>query len=161
MATSVAHAVQSRMAKLTKEIGAARRTAVERGAFSAKREILAEVRAATGDLRMSGVGAKGAKVGVGYDIKGTDNPTALVKARGPVHLMENPVKPHAITPKKRGRTKRKKAVVTPYGPRASVQHPGVKNPKKPWSKGVKRAEPHVRREVSNVMGRAFARGATE
>lgn len=157
---SASRAVGSRMAKLTKEIGTARRTAVERGAFEAKKHVAAEIRQATGgDNRLSGVGVKGARVGVRYDIKGTDNPTALVRATGPLHLVENPVKAHEIKPKRR-RGKTKKAVVTPAGPRASVQHPGVKSPKRPWSKGVDRAVPHVRREVGGVFSAAFARGAT-
>lgn len=146
---------------MTAEFGQARKVAVERAAFEAKKVIASEIRSATGDMRMSGVGTKGARVGVRYDMKGTENPTALVRATGPLHLVERPVKPHVIAPKKRGRGKRKKAVTTPYGPRASVQHPGVQNPKRPWSKGKQQAEPRVKREVSAVFGRAFARGATK
>lgn len=160
MALSVAQAVGSRMAKLTKDVGAARKTAVERAAFGAKKEIVQEVRQASGDLRLSGVGRSGARVNVGYDIKGgADNPVALVKARGPLHLVENPVKPHDITPKARRRGG-KRAVVTPFGPKAKVRHPGVRSPKKPWAKGKRRAEPIIKREVAAVFSKAFARGAT-
>ena len=161
MATSVSRAVSGRMAKLTSEFGRASRTAVERGAFEAKKVIGQEIRQATGDGRMSGVGAKGARVGVRYDIKGTENPTALGRATGPLHLVENPVKPHEITPKRRRRGAGKKAVVTPYGPKAKVQHPGTKTGKKPWAKGKQKAEPRIKHEVTNVFSKAFARGATK
>lgn len=50
--------------------------------------------------KISGVGKSGAKWGVGFDVKGgTANPTALVKSRGPIWLVEGPVKAHHITAK--------------------------------------------------------------
>lgn len=187
MASSpVARAVGSRMSKLSAELGAATRTAVERGAFEAKRTIAAEIRRASGgDNRLSKVGSQpGAKVGVRYDIKGEINPTALVRATGPVHLLEHVSKAHLIIPKKTGRgskgrgSRREnkqalydalfgnqwagvKPLKTPYGPRFRVQHPGVKQPKKPFETGFKKAEPRVRREVGSVTRSAFARGATK
>lgn len=183
--SQVSRAIGSRMSKLATELSAANRTSVERGAFVAKQSIGAEIqRASGGDNRLSGVGsAPGAKVGVRYDIKGTQNPTALVRAIGPVHLLEHTSKPHLIIPKKTGRgakgrgSRREnkqalydalfgnqytgvKPLWTPYGPRYRVQHPGVRNPSKPWEKGFRRAEPHVRKEVRRVVSGAFARGAT-
>ena len=63
---------------------------------------------------------RGAKLGVGFDVKGDTNPTALVKARGPWQIIANPTRPHDISPRVRGRGKArggKRAIVTPAGPR--------------------------------------------
>jgi len=49
--------------------------------------------------RMSGVGKRGAAWGVGFDIKGETDPTSIVRFRGPVHLVNNPSRPHIIAPK--------------------------------------------------------------
>ena len=53
-------------------------------------------RATGGDGRLSGVGRNGARIGVRYDVKGTVNATALVKATGPAHLVESDTKPHVV-----------------------------------------------------------------
>lgn len=87
------------------------RAAINAAALAVKDVTTPLVRAATGgDMKLSGVGRKGgAKVGVRYDVKGTRNATAIVKATGPAHLVERDVKPHPVAsryaPRKIGRTR--------------------------------------------------------
>lgn len=49
--------------------------------------------------RLSGVGRRGARVGVGYNVYGDG--VVQVSARGPVWLVENPTSAHDVAPKKR------------------------------------------------------------
>lgn len=157
------------------------RSAVSEAGLLAKRLHLDELRKATGgDLRMSGVGSEpGAKVGARYDVLSGDK-GAVVKATGPVHLLEHPSKAHTIIPKQVGRgskgrgSKRAnkqalydalfgskyagaKPLKTPWGPRYRVEHPGVRNPKKPWQRGFRRAAPVIKRTVERKYGQAFGR----
>ena len=94
-----------------------------------------------GDSYLSNVGS-GARVGARYDIKGTQNPTALIRATGPLHLLDNPTSPHRITAKQRRGRRRNRdfrsrfyttvnmsgatPLRTPYGPRYNVWHPGTR-----------------------------------
>lgn len=159
MPSNVAAIAASRLQKMAKEFERAQRVAVERGSFEAKTVLLNELDRVTSGRKLRNVGKSGAKLNVRYDVKGQRNPTGLLRAVGPWHLIENPIKPHDISPRKR-RGKGKKAVVTPAGPRAKVRHPGVRNPKKPWSKGIEKAKPKVRREIDRAYTGAFKRGAT-
>lgn len=87
--------------------------------------------------KLRGVGKKGAKVGVRYDILGDK---ALVRATGPFQLIERDTKAHRI-PKVRGARARKRVVVIPgVGVRAWANHPGTKG-KHLWAKGVVAAVP--------------------
>lgn len=104
--------------------------------------------------RLSGVGAKGAKVSVRYDVLPRGQ-AAVVYARGPFHFVERDTKPHEIRPKRRGR-RGKRALVTPYGPRARVQHPGTKG-RHPFEHGVDIARPAVANIVHVGVTRAVAR----
>lgn len=186
MPSQVGAQVARRMAVVGLEVQKANRTATDRAAFAAKNIIAAEIQKASGgDNRLSGVGsAPGARVGVRYDVKGTRNPTALVRAIGPLHLLENPTRAHVIIPKATGRSKGRtkdarraakqelysalfggqyagqKPMRTPYGPRYRVNHPGTSNPRRPWAKGLERARPLVKREVDRAYVNAFRRGAT-
>lgn len=103
---------------------------------------------------MRGVGAKGAKVSVRFDVLPRGQ-AAIVYARGPFHLIERDTKPHEIKPKRRGRG-RKRAVITPYGPRARVEHPGTKG-RHPFERGVDIARPAVARIVHTGVTRVIAR----
>lgn len=107
--------------------------------------------------RLRGVGAKGAKTSVRYDTL-SRGAAAVVYARGPFHLIERDTKPHEITPKRRRGRGRKRAVLTPQGPRARVQHPGTKG-RHPFERGVDIARPAVARimhiEISRTMARRF------
>lgn len=117
-----------------------------------------------GDMILSGMAAK---VGARYDVKGTENPVALIQATGPMQILEHDTKAHLILPsgvgRARGRTKAArraakqglydalfgnsygsdaKPLRTPYGPRMRVNHPGTTG-KKTWSHGVAKAIPRV------------------
>lgn len=173
--------VASQMASLVSNFTGADRSAVSEAGLLAKRIQIDELRKATGgDLRMSGVGSEpGAKVSARYDVL-SGGKGVVVKARGPVHLLERPSKPHTIIPKQVGRGARGrgakrankqalynalfgsqyagvKPLKTPYGPRFRVNHPGVKNPRKPWERGFKRAVPVIDRTVKQKYGAAFGR----
>lgn len=70
-----------------------RAATVSQGALTAKEIIIAEA-AAHGVKPTSKIA--GAKWGVRYDVKGFDNPAAIVKVIGPFHLVDSPTKPHMI-----------------------------------------------------------------
>lgn len=121
----------------------AQRRAVGASALHIKKTVTALMAAAVGrDLRLSGVGKRGAKIGARYDVLGHSNPTAAIRATGPAHLIERDTKPHRI-PKLRGARARKRFVVIPtVGVRMSANHPGTKG-KHPWERGVTAAAPRV------------------
>jgi hypothetical protein len=143
----------------------ANRKAVEAAALLMTQAARASIAAGSGgDSALSNVGRRGggAKVGARYDVKGTENATALVRATGPLHLLDNPTRPHRITSKvRKGRSRASresfynaifgggsgfggaKPLRTPYGPRYSVQHPGTSG-KRTFFRAVERAEPMVR-----------------
>lgn len=147
--------VVEQMTRLSREISTAGVRATNAAAAEAKRIHLQEIRRAVGgDMRMSGVGRRGARVNVRYmAARSESNPVAVISAVGPLHLLERPIKAHPIRP--RGR---KKALLTPAGPRRSVMHPGVSSPKRPWQIGRNRAQPAVTKVVHRQYGSAFARG---
>lgn len=66
---------------------------VEQGALVAK-EIMVGEAAAAGLTPGSKIA--GAKWGVRYDVKGFNNPTALLRFQGPVHLVNNDTRSHKI-----------------------------------------------------------------
>lgn len=146
----------ARAGNLGPDLQANLRRGINAAALHTKRSIEAEMGAAgISGGRLRGVGTKGARIGVRYDVKGTDNPVALVRATGPFHLIERSTRPHRITPKSRRRGQRKRAVAIPgVGPRASAQHPGTKA-KAVFSKGVERAQPGVRRIVGESVMKAI------
>jgi hypothetical protein len=101
------------------------RLIVNEGAFATKQIIIAEA-ASKGVQTTSRIA--GGRWGVGYDVKGFTNPSALVRIRGPFHLVDSPPRPHTIGPRRRGRRRTGKKAVA-YGPGSvfrSVQHPGTK-----------------------------------
>lgn len=109
--------------------------------------------------RLRGVGKRGAKLDVAYNIIGKGEESAsLIFARGPWQLIERDTSPHRI-PKERGARARKRYVVIPgYGVRASANHPGTHG-KHPWAKGVDVAKPVVgllfRSKASLAIRRIF------
>jgi hypothetical protein len=135
---------------------------VEQSALLLTRAARASIAAGSGgDSALSNVGRRGggARVGARYDIKGTDNVTALVRATGPLHLLDNPTAPHRISARvAKGRSRASRAAFynaifgggsgygtakplrTPYGPRYSVQHPGTKGKRTFW-RAIDRAAP--------------------
>lgn len=75
--------------------------AVGAGALVVKEAVVPLMAAATGgDLILSRVGRKGARVGVNYKVTPGDNATAIVRAFGPAHLIERDTKPHFIASKR-------------------------------------------------------------
>ena len=119
--------------RLPDELAKAQRRGVQRGALHVTRGIRDEVRAATGgDMKLSGVGRKGARVGAKYTLGGGSNPTALIKATGPMQLLEHNTRPHIIKPRKRRGAKA--LALRGGGFAAAVRHPGT-TAKKPFEKG--------------------------
>lgn len=126
----------AKLARLPDAVKRAEKAGVRAAALAATTIIRQNVNAVVPGGKLRGVGKAGAKVGVGFDVKGTNNPTALVSARGPLQLVESPTKPH-VEPKPGG--KRRKALRLADGQvRARVQHPGTKG-QKPFAKGRERA----------------------
>lgn len=137
----------------------AQRRAVGASALHVKKRVATQISAAVGaDMRMSGVGKRGAKVGVRYDVLGYTNPTARVYATGPLHIVERGTKAHRI-PKQRGARARKRLLVIPgVGVRMWANHPGTTG-KHPWQRGVAAALPVVpaifRVEVAKALKETF------
>ena len=104
-----------------------------------------------GTTRLSGVGRNGAKVGVRYDVRGAANPTSLVRATGPFHLIERDTKAHDI-PNRRGKSRVLRIGndwVT--GP---IRHPGTTG-KHPWAKGVRQSIPVTRQVFRREFNRSL------
>jgi hypothetical protein len=126
--------------RLSDDMPALERRVVERGALIVKNAVLTEMRAAVGaDLRMSGVGRKGAKIGARYD-KGNRPSTAVVRATGPAHLIERSTRPHDV-PRARARGRRLIAIPG-VGVRASARHPGTRG-RRPWARGLAGSVPKI------------------
>ena len=137
-----------------KAIQKVNRDAVNDAALAGKRIIEGSIRTVVPDMNMSGVG-KGAKVGVRYDIKGSRNPTALMRATGPLHLVENSTGAHTIPrAASRRRGKRKRLAFPDGSVRRSVQHPGTKG-QAPFAKGKKAATPVMTTIIKRRMTRTL------
>lgn len=154
-------------------LSAAQREGVRKGALLVTTAVRRELARAVPSGRLRNVGKRGARVSVGFDApKSLSNPVALVRMRGPAHLVENPTAPHRIAPRKRGaralrnaaargeRSTNRRALRFPDGEmRASVQHPGIKRGKQPFKRGVDASVPHVlpviKSEVHAAMVKAF------
>lgn len=134
--------------------------AVNDAAKHAKRELTGAARDMAGpDQRLSGVGKRGARISVGYNVRRDgDRSSALVIARGPWQLVEGDTKAHTIPRQrftKKGRrtaATRRRVVRTPYGPRSVVNHPGTKG------KGRYRyIRGELRRDTEKIIVRAHSR----
>lgn len=107
-----------------------------------------------------------------------ENPAVLLSARGPWQVFERPTAPHQIMSKayrrdvgralrslqQGGRTRRSRSQrsrVLAFGGQfaAHVQHPGTKQGKRTWERGVQRGAPHAprafEREIVKAMGKVF------
>lgn len=123
--------------------GGALGAALKQGVFESAMVVKSSVQAELGSGHLSGVGKSGARVSAGFEIRGAGaNPAALIRMRGPAHLLERPTRPHEIpTPGKTGRGGRRRVAVIPgVGPRVGIRHPGTRG-KFPFAKGVARAAP--------------------
>lgn len=138
MADSVAQFAR-KTRTMGRELNALPNRSVIIAAQTIKKSVLSEMDSAgvTGG-KLRGVGKKGAKIGVRYDMK--TKTEALVRATGPFHLLERPTKAHR-TPKQRGARAKKRVVNIPgIGVRAYANVAGTRG-KYPWAKGVKAAIP--------------------
>lgn len=129
----------AKTARMGGELRTLERRAVQIAALAVKTSVTSQmVAAGVQNGRLRGVGKKGAKIGVRFDLAGDK---ALVRATGPFQLIERDTKAHRI-PKVRGaRAKKKRVVVIPgVGVRAWASHPGTQG-KHPWAKGVVAARP--------------------
>lgn len=151
----------------------AQRKGIEAASLIIKRAVEANL---PDTKKLSGVGKKGVKIGVRYDVKEyAGHDTSLVRAFGPVHLIESDTHPHQI-PKKLGSgssrkpskttSARVKVVVIPgfasagsgAGVFARVQHPGTRG-QHPWAKGMEEALPQIdgvfQAAVSDALVKTF------
>lgn len=98
------------------------RDAVHAGALTTKTLILAE--ATTKGLSPTSRIA-GGRWGVSYNVAGTTNPTALVRVKGAVHLVESDTKAHPIGRRTRGRRAGTALKLADGSFRRVVNHPGT------------------------------------
>lgn len=97
---------------------------VGEGALLTKEIILAEA-ASSGVSPTSKIA--GGKWGVRYNVKGFNNPAALVRIFGAFHLVDRPTRAHEIGPRRKGRRRSGKRAISFNGvARASAQHPGTR-----------------------------------
>lgn len=120
----------------------AERTAVDKAALHVTGEIRDRIRAITGDMRLSGVGRSGAKVGAFYRMYGGNaNPQAWIKGSGALPLIEFDTPPHVILPKggrrsaKGRRLRGKRALKFGGGFYSRAIHPGTRG-QHPFRDGV-------------------------
>jgi hypothetical protein len=132
---------------------AAERRGVQRASWRVRDSARSEIRRATGDMRLSGVGYRGAKVGARAQMKRTKAARAEVSATGPLHLIERDTEPHII-PRVRGKRARKRYVKVDGKIKAWASHPGTSG-QYPFAKGVKKAAPEVPKIVRAEIGRAI------
>lgn len=167
------------VAQTVPELRTAQSSGVRRAALETKTIINAEIQKVTGDMRLSGVGRRGARVSARYDIRGTTNPTALIRAIGPIQLIERRISPHAILPRAsfvtRGGVRVRQGRRSAKGRRysggktalafggnfyAGVMHPGVNRSSGPFSRGAEKAAritPQIfAAEVDKGLRRAWA-----
>lgn len=130
-----------RVGKLSTAVKKGERDTLVKGGMAGKDEHVKVIRRDSGDMRLSGVGRRGARVNARFNL----NPDSVeFKATGPLHFLANPMSPHKIGPKKRSRAK---AIAIPgVGPRASAMHPGTSG-KDTWN----RATPDARRAVAEAF----------
>lgn len=161
----------------------AQKDAVFRASMILKNSIEAELMRATGgDGRLRNLRKKGGqppRLSLGFNIRGTNNPTALLIARGPWGLVEYGAVAHRITPslakssgKGMSRSQRQRAVTQRelnrmFGARGtyagmrpmpisngiyrySARHPGSKG-KYPWKRGMERARTRAITELHTVV----------
>jgi len=151
-------------ANMPAELQKAQRSGVFKAAMHTKKMIRAEIVSAVGaDRKMSNVRGK-AKLDAGFDIKGTTNPTALIKARGHYFgWVEFGTQDHAIRARGSKFTRRgnrrpgARALTTPGGMYSRVWVRGME-PKRPFEKGWKRAAPETPLIFQREVRAAFARG---
>lgn len=116
----------------------AKRDAVRRQALQATTIIRASIREAVPSGKLT---PRRVPVGAGFrELGSVSAPYAEIRPRGPIGLVEGPIRPHEIRPRRGRGASGKKAlgVKDRWGPYTRVSHPGTKG-KRPWAIGVDRA----------------------
>jgi hypothetical protein len=150
-------------ARMPDALQKAQRVGVLRASMEVKTAVRRELVSAIGpDRHMSNVKSR-TKLDAGFDIKGTVNPTSLVKARGFYFAwVEEGTFPHRITPRGLRRTRRgnrrtgPKALTIGGGLYAGANHPG-QDGKHPFARGVADAAPRTPAIFQAAVRQAFAR----
>jgi hypothetical protein len=161
MISDVGSTANRKMLGFAKAVKGADRAGVTAGALILTNSIRAAIAAAAPGSRLHGVGRKGAKVGAGYNVVGSEHPTALIQARGPVHFLERPTGPHTIEPRSKPGSRRRgaKALTINGDVRARViNHPGSHKPKQPFKKGVETGLPVARQAIVDRYTTAAVKG---
>lgn len=110
-----------------------------------------------GDLRLSGVGRNGAKIGVRVANRSSGlTSTAKVSASGPLPLIDKRTKPHRV-PRLRSRGRRRVIAIPGIGVRAWANHPGTPG-KDTWRRGRSKAEPKIDQLMRSSMRIVIAKG---
>lgn len=152
----------TKLVNTAKSAGQTNRKAVSAAALVTKKTILGYARKDTGgDLKLSRWGRavgpgqrKGVKVGAGYDVKGYDRATALLRARptGVWRVLNDGAVPHDIGRKKRSKSKALYLGGEKFA--ASVKHPGTRG-KRTWDEGARLAKAPAARAYRRVMSKAM------
>lgn len=186
--TLTVHDLAAKIEHIGKAAQQSQRDAVFRASMVLKNAIEAELGQATGgDNRLSNLRKRGGqppKLSLGFNIKGTNNPTALLIARGPWGIVEYGTPAHRINPKvdktgtgkgmsraARQRAIRQRQLDVAFGAagiyagkrpmpingvyRFSAMHPGTKA-KRPFHTGMERATPRALQELRTVISSAVA-----
>ncbi len=144
-----------RLGKLSTAVKRGRRDTVSAMALAAKKAQNDQIKRDTGDMHLSGVGRRGARVGTRFDLSAD---RANVRATGPLHFVAHPMSPHRI-PKVRTRGRRRVAVIPGVGVRAHAMHPGTRG-KDTWRAGRRKAQRPVtqaaERRTANIIRRGFS-----
>lgn len=157
MTSSVSAQMSRKFDRAVTELAKSKRIAVTKAAQITKDSVDKRLPASK---RMRGVGKKGARIGVRYDLDSDGK--ATVRAVGPLHLLERDTKAHKIAPKSRGRGANRKrrdgAIQLADGSiREEVDHPGTKG-KHLFEKGVEAARPKALDAMRNATTDAVKRG---
>lgn len=170
------------LANFAKAVEAGSVDTVKRSAEMAKAEQLKRMKADSGgDLKLSGVNkAKGragnAPIGASYKVtKSGSTATAVVKATGPLQIINNDTQSRRIGSAWAGGTRARRSVAvgpvaasssgggrravlnTPFGFRRSVRHPGTTG-KDTWQLGRGDAEPKIRQTMSKRTTAVISKG---
>lgn len=147
--------------RFPEELQKAQIRGVEKAALFTTRSIRDQIRSATGgDMSMSHAGRRGGprKLNAYYNVKGKVNPTAIIRARGPLQLIERDTAPHEIRPRAKKRGQAKRALRFDGRFASVVHHPGTRG-KHPWQKGLNKARPRTKQifaeEIHKAMKRAI------
>lgn len=146
-----------RLNKVAREVQGAGKPAATKAATVMRDAVVQEVKPASGgDMRLSGVGRKGAKVGARYNVTAdaSGDVSAVISATGPLHFVENDTK---AGPRHRRRGRRGLSPSFGAGPVAPKMHPGTKG-KHPFMRGVEKSRANAVKVLRAAQREALKRG---